>query len=127
NLLAVTATYSNGTKLLGIARNFGVEPHILFLFSAGKFTSPADFSVRAKVEHPPTWSTLPMADKEADMGLGFRINPAYWTENWLYSHKIVLRHRPGTERFYGSFSGSGAPSRIDGPPMVTLATMGGKD
>lgn len=120
---AVSARYSDGTRLLGRRFEVGVAPRLSLLFLAGE--RPAEetqFELRSRVVAPPRWSWTSADDKEKQVGTYFEVPPRVWRPGYLYVYDSEIRHRPGTEQFYGWFSGAGAPRRVegDGEPVRVL-------
>jgi hypothetical protein len=120
--LPVHATYSNGTKLLGVIHHRGAERSLTLLFEAGQFTSQTKFVVHAKVTRRRFLSTLPVDPADLDTALPPSIPTPLWIKGHIYAVKAVYHHRAGHERFYGAFAG-GVANRTDGSPNVDLLDL----
>ncbi len=117
--------YEDGSVLL--ATRF--ESHAADLLSVYFESSGPDdqrFSIRARVEARPTASLVPSDPNEWEVGLPTRIPRNLWRPGYLYSATTEILHRPGRERFTGSWvnTGDNLPLRAKGKAKpVTLLVM----
>ena len=123
-----TARFDDGTELLGVIRGRGAEHAMTLYFLAGPNGLPPNvtFSVSAQVIRAPSLSTLPLDPEVIEVGLPPTVPTKLWRPGHIYSIKFTYRHRPGTERLFGTFvasPGGRAPALIGGARSVELAIL----
>ena len=109
--LPVSARFAGGTTLLGGVQRRGARRSVTLYFVAGAFAGDARFSVRAKVEAPPRFSTLPADPAVLEIAGAPAWPTSLWRPGAIYSIQAVYRKRPGTEVLSGAWIP--APPRID--------------
>lgn len=115
---ALDATFSDGTRIVCARYDDGAAPVLtLVLEPAGPFAVGTELSVTSRVVARAPWSTT-MADPTVrETSYPFTLAPTRFRKGWLYSHRVIVRHRPGTEVFEATLRGRGAPS---GRPVEVL-------
>ena len=100
-----TATFDDGTTLLGAIRGKGAERSLTLYFLAGPhgIAAHAKFAVSAQVIAAPRVSTLPLDPVVIEVDQPPSIPTDLWRPGHIYSIKLTYRKRPGTERFFGKF------------------------
>jgi 4-amino-4-deoxy-L-arabinose transferase-like glycosyltransferase len=123
----VARTYSTGTKLLGERYTSGVAPTLaLYFLAVGQADADYQFDVISVVDDRRFLSLVPPDDKIKSVGVPFVIPPRLWRKGYIYVSYIEIRHRPGREMFFGSFSGPPGflpPKPVDetsGAPLLIL-------
>jgi hypothetical protein len=123
----VTAKFDDDTLLLGAHHNRGAEHSLTVYFLAGpKGTKGgAKFVVYAQVTKRSFLSTLAEDHDRIEVDMPFAVPTELWRPGHVYSMKFTYRHRPGTERLFGTFvslDGRPAPARAGGG-FVDLVTL----
>jgi hypothetical protein len=108
--LPLTASYANGTELLGAIHGRGAQHEITFYFLSGRFDRDAHFAVIARVVAPPVLSTLPVDPASLDLARSPVLPTSLWRPGHIYAIRVVYRKRPGTELLTGAWS--------PGPPQT---------
>ncbi|MDB4982793.1 MAG: rane protein patially similar to glycosyltransferase, partial [Myxococcales bacterium] len=116
--LPVRAKFDNRTELLGAIRSRGAQRGFTYEFVSGTFKTDCKLIVRDAVVAGPVLSTLPRDTVELDLGSPPTWPTSLWKPGWIYSYRVVLRQRPGTEQLLGSWLGD--VHRTDGPPQIDL-------
>jgi 4-amino-4-deoxy-L-arabinose transferase-like glycosyltransferase len=120
-----TPRLDDRTEVLGTTRAEGVLPSVTVWLRAGQTADPPDvqLAVWSQVESRAPFSTI-MADPFVrEVGQPMAIAPSRWKAGWLYADRVLIRKRPGTERFWIE---SGVRARKAKPGdgiRVTLARM----
>ncbi|MGC4087830.1 MAG: glycosyltransferase family 39 protein [Polyangiaceae bacterium] len=123
---SVATEYADGTKLLAVRFESGASDVLSVYFES---TGPDDqrFVIRSRVEEKLAGSLVPADTLESEVGLPTTIPRNAWRAGYLYSSITELLHRPGRERFAGSWvntSVSTLPLRSkDGKKDVTLLVL----
>jgi hypothetical protein len=119
------STLGNGMQILGTTRGGGVLPSVTVWVRALTDAQPPDTQLTAwsQVEARAPLSAI-MADPVVrEVGAPTAIALQRWRPGWVYSDRVLLRKRPGTERFWIE---SGLPSQghmPGGGARVTIATL----
>ncbi len=122
-------SFTWGLHLLGVRVTQGAEPRVESWFEvAGDApTGDAAFDVRSTMEARDPWSLIPPDPTDREMAYPPRIPTRLWRPGFVYVTDAVLNHRIGRERYWGHWraraGNNGAPSRVDGQPQTTLATL----
>jgi hypothetical protein len=99
----------DGTELLGARYDRGVEAALTLVFRAGVAQARGRPGIRSRVIDAAAWSTT-MADPTVrDVGPPMVLSPQRWREGFLYSYRVIIRKRPGRERFVLVWQGSQLP------------------
>jgi Dolichyl-phosphate-mannose-protein mannosyltransferase len=124
---ANTATFTDGTQLLGERFTRGVAPALdLYFLAAGPAVADdIQFDIKSVVERPPLFSLVGADDKIKAVGMPFVIPPRIWKAGFIYLDHTEIRHRPGREAYSGFFIGGSdqtRPKEVDGNdlPLLTL-------
>ena len=104
---------------IGAVRHRGAQRGFALYFVAGAFKSDTKFSVHARVIGPPRLSTLPMDPADLELVTSPVWPTSLWKPGAIYTQDVVVHHRPGKERFTGTWAGL---RRTDGPDPLELAT-----
>jgi 4-amino-4-deoxy-L-arabinose transferase-like glycosyltransferase len=116
--------YSPSVRLLGVRLERGASDVLSVYFRAGgPLAGDPGFAVTSFVEHAPPGSLVPRDELPWNVGLPFALPTSFWRPGFVYSSVTELMRRPGRERYVGSFTGSGAPVAVSGPPETTLLVL----
>jgi 4-amino-4-deoxy-L-arabinose transferase-like glycosyltransferase len=124
--LPVTASWKNGTVLLGGVHDRGAQRRITLFFKAGTFAGRAKFSVTSKVQRRAFLSTLALDDTTIEIAQPPSPPTEVWRAGHVYAVKIPYFKRPGVERYTGRFVSldrAPAPARADATGDVALVTV----
>jgi hypothetical protein len=120
-----TPALGTGTKILGTTRAGGVLPSVTVWLQAAAAADPPGtrLTVWSQVEARAPLSAI-MADPVVrEVGAPTAIAPQRWKPGWVYSDRVLLRKRPGTERYWIE-SGVPAPRPTPGNGVrATIATL----
>ena len=121
--LPVSARFAGGTALLGGIQRRGARRSVTLFFLTGAAAFPGDarFAVRAKVEAPPRFSTLPADPATLEIAGPPAWPTSLWRPGQIYSLEAVYRKRPGHEVLTGSWVP--APARVDHPGTVEILRL----
>ena len=122
----VTATWSNGTALLGAIHHRGAQRTLTLFFKAGTFTNRAKFSVTGRVTKRARLSTLALDDGAIEVAPFPAPSTDVWRAGHVYAIKIEYSKRPGVERYTGRFVTTDhvpAPTRVGATGEVDLLTV----
>jgi 4-amino-4-deoxy-L-arabinose transferase-like glycosyltransferase len=122
---AVTATYADGTRLMGQKYTAGIAPELkLFFRAAGTPTYDVDFAISSVIDQRKAWSLVPADDRVKQLGAPFPIPTSYWRVGFIYEEACEIIHRAGRERFAGRFDPAGkAPKLLDGATELPLLVI----
>jgi 4-amino-4-deoxy-L-arabinose transferase-like glycosyltransferase len=109
----LTATYDNGTTIIGAVRHRGAQRGFTLYLVAGTFKSDTKPYVHARVIAPPRLSTLPMDPADLELVTSPVWPTSLWTPGAIYSQEIVVHHRPGKERITATWSGLRRTDKLD--------------
>ncbi|CAN5758443.1 hypothetical protein BH09MYX1_BH09MYX1_31310 [soil metagenome] len=121
-----TARFSGDHRMIGIRLTHGVKPTLEIWFeAAGPTPGDTTFSVRSIVDAPKRASFIPLDPTEREMAFPPSLSSKLWKKGYLYHVDVELKHRVGTERYYGSFvSRDGSPAPIVvGVPRLDLVIL----
>jgi hypothetical protein len=82
--------------------------------------------VRSTVEARAPLSLIPPDEFDREMAWPHPLPTKLWRAGFLYTTEIVLNHRIGRERYWGSWASRDdtvASSRVDGQGQTTLARL----
>ena len=122
---AVTATFTDGTLLLGEHYARGVAPMLdLYFLAAGPAVADdIQFDIRSVIQRAPLLSIVEADDKAKAVGMPLAIPPRFWKAGFIYADHTEIRHRPGREVYTGFFIGGTdqtRPKEVDGNDVVLL-------
>jgi 4-amino-4-deoxy-L-arabinose transferase-like glycosyltransferase len=123
--MPVTASWKNGTVLLGGIHDRGAQRRITLFFQAGTFAGRARFSVTAKVTKRAFLSTLALDEAAIEIAQPPTPPSDLWRPGHIYAVRVPYFKRPGTERYTGRFVAidrAPAPARADAGGDVPLLT-----
>jgi hypothetical protein len=114
-----------GHVLVGRRFERGVEPALTLLMrAAGPVAGELDLRVRSRVVRAPLLSTTMADPTEREVAPPLALSPRRWRSGFLYSHRVVIRKRPGTEHFELRVrlrgSGGETPAIADAGPIELL-------
>ncbi len=116
---SVAAKYSDGTELLGIARE-RLTFRIWFR-AAGPAPSARRFRIFSRVSRRPLVSLVPRDSQLREVGLQSHIPQSRWKAGYIYCLSFDLLGRPGREDLLASFWGDDAPHALGRVEPITLA------
>ncbi|AKT42756.1 ArnT family glycosyltransferase [Chondromyces crocatus] len=118
------ARFSDGTEILGATFQAGARALLTVVVQAGgPLESGVSLAVRSRVVAR-AWLSATMPDPvEREVGLPLWIAPERWRAGFLYTDPVPIRKRPGTEAFWASFRGKGAPHREGGGPSIEVLRL----
>jgi len=123
----VTATFDDGTRIVGVRVRGGIRGRLEVWFLAGdKPRGDAIFSLRSTVERAEPFSLVPASPVVREMSWDAPLPPKLWKKGFLYAVETPLLHRTGYERYAGAWvsrDGQKAPARVDGPAVTPLALV----
>ena len=123
-----TATFTDGTRLLGERFSHGVAPVLdLFFLAAGPAAGDdTQFDIKSVIEQAPLLSLVEADNKVKAVGMPLAIPPRLWKAGFIYVDHTEIRHRPGREIYTGFFVGGNdetRPKEIDGDNEIPLLTL----
>lgn len=123
-----TASFDDGTELLGALQGKGAERSITLYFLTGPhgIAARAKIAVTAQVIAAPRLSTLPLDPTAIEVDQPPPIPTDLWRPGQIYSIKFSYRKRPGTERFSGSFvplRGGSVPVLVGGRRTFEIVVL----
>lgn len=124
DLTKVKASFDDGTAVVGTRYEDGARPLLTIVLRAGgPIEGDAHLSVKSKVIAKAPWS-LTMADPtDREVGLPLPISPARWKKGFLYSDRVPIQKRPGTEVFRAFFSGRAKTPKLLGSKSGALDVL----
>lgn len=115
----VGARYEDGSEILGATFQEGARPRLTVLLRAGgPMPAGVSLAVRSRVVERAPLSTTMGDPVEREVGLPTAIAPERWRRGFIYADPVPIRKRPGTEIFWASLRGRGAPRREAGGPAA---------
>lgn len=124
--MPVTASWKNGTVLLGGVHGGGAQRRMTLFFQAGTFAGRARFSVTGKVSKRAPLSTLALDEAAIEIAQPPTPPTDLWRAGQVYAVRVPYFKRPGTERYSGRFVAldhAPAPARADAAGDVQLLTV----
>lgn len=120
------ARFEGGTELVGTTFHAGARPLLsIYILASGPTSADVQLTVKSRVERRPALS-LTMADPtEREVGIPLAIAPQRWRAGFLYSDRVPIRKRPGTEVFRASFwvRGKGSAPRRAGDEAASVEVL----
>ena len=124
---SVETRFDQGVTLIGVRVTRGAQPRLEVWFTASGPTSvDAVFRVRSTVEARGWTSVVPADTTDREMAYPFRLPTSLWRDGFIYELDVVLNHRIGRERYWGTWStraAGTAPRPLDGHRETTLAVL----
>jgi hypothetical protein len=127
---SVETSFTHGVRLLGVKMTNGVEPRVECFFELlgqdGKGIGDVWFDVHSTIEARESFSLIPPSPTDRQVAFGPSLPTKLWRVRFIYSLEVVFSHRIGVERYWGTWQtrdGSPVPTRTDGKPDTTLATL----
>jgi 4-amino-4-deoxy-L-arabinose transferase-like glycosyltransferase len=121
--MPITASWKNGTVLLGGVHDHGAQRRMTLYFKAGAFVGRARFSVVGKVQKRAWLSTLALDEAPIEIAQPPTPPTDLWRAGHVYAVRVPYFKRPGTERYTGRFVAldrGPAPARVDAASDVAL-------
>lgn len=119
--------FDQGLSLIGTRVTSGVQPRLEIWFGAsGPTKVDSVFRVRSTVEARGWTSVIPADTTDREMAHPFRLPTSLWRGGFIYELDVVLNHRIGRERYWGTWStraAGPAPRRLDGRMETTLTVL----
>jgi hypothetical protein len=120
-------TYTDGTRLLGVAYQGGVAPTLtIFFLAVGPARADLQFEVTSTIDEAPRFSLVPRDERTKQLGSQFSLPSRLWKRGFIYAEECEIRHRPGRERFVGYFTGMNTeppPRPADGSGPATVLAL----
>lgn len=124
---SVETQFDQGVTLIGVRVTHGAQPRLEIWFAAsGPTKVDSVFRVRSTVEARGWTSVVPVDTTDREMAYPFRLPTSLWRDGFVYELDVVLNHRIGRERYWGTWSTRAAglaPRRVDGRAETTLAVL----
>jgi dolichyl-phosphate-mannose-protein mannosyltransferase len=121
---SVQTRFGEGIQLIGVRVTRGVHPRLeTWFLASGPTTSDFAFHFRTTILAPARLSLIPPDTTDREIGKAPSLPTRLWRPGFIYMVDVPLDHRIGEERYSGTWSGNGAPQRLDGQPDTTLAVL----
>jgi hypothetical protein len=120
----VLARFDQGIEIVGVRVTKGAQPKLeVWFLASGPTPADAAFHVRSTIERPARLSLVPADTVDREMASPPTLPTKIWRPGFIYKLDVVLNHRIGVERYWGAWSGSSPPRRLDGQPETTLVVV----
>jgi len=126
-LVYPAATFTDGTRLLGVRVTPGFAPTLeVYLAAAGPSRDGAEFEIETSIRSGPRLSLVAADDAPTVLRPPLLVSPRAWRRGYIYASRSRVGPRPGSEVVSGYFTGldkGRTPRPRDGSTKIRLLTI----